>query len=435
MTTLETPEQHSDPIEWLLESTEQVAEPRHAPAWIFAITNLPFGVSGSFTAVAMPFFLNRVHLPLGDIAQISALIMIPAWLQFLWAPIIDLWIRRRLWLVLMSVIGGVLLGAAMLLPLPSHLLEYKILLLTGSIFSGLVGSCNGALVSTVLPDRYRGQAAGWVNAGNLGAGVLGGGVVLSLARYSVHAAALGVTLMVILPSLVALLIPEPEPSHEPLGTHLGAMVKDIYDAVRAPSGWTGLILCMSPVGTVALNNLFSGMGNDYHVGSATIEWLNGYGGGFITAFGSLVAGFLLDRINRRTAYLATGVLSALAALGMAMGRLDEQTFVIGCVFYMFVTGLAFAAFSAFVYEIVGTAGKTAGTLYSVFPAAGNFAIWYVIKFDGWGHDAWGPRGMLLTDAALNLAGVAALMVLFRVLRLEARVDRDAEIAEGIPEVA
>lgn len=387
----------------------------HAPPWIFGITNLPFGVAGGYSAVAMPFFLRQAGLSVETIATLGAVALLPAAYQLFWAPILDLWIRRRAWLVLMSVLGGVCLAASLLVSLPDHLKLYEGLMVLGQALCGLVASCNGALVSTTLPTALRDKAAGWVNAANLGASALGGGFVLTLAHWSMQAAAIGLALMIVLPSLAALIVPETEPAREPFGKHIKLMAKDVWRAVKSRQGWTGLLFCISPVGTVALLNLFSAIGADFHASDRVVEWFNGYGQGFITAGGALASGYLLSRIGRRPAYILSGVLTALCGIGMAMAGLTPTVFLLGGLAYLLVAGLAYTAFSAVVYEIVGTAGKTASTLYSVFPAVGNQAIAYTMFFDGKGPKWFGPKGVLWADAGLNLIGVAFLLTLLKLL--------------------
>ena len=388
----------------------------HAPPWLFAITNLPFGVSGGYASVAMPFMLRNAGLDLETIAKIGALALLPSSYQLFWAPVIDLGIRRRAWLILVSILGGLCLGASLLLELPRQLPLYEFLVVTGQLFVGLVASCNGALVSTSLPNRLHGQAAGWVNAGNLGSAALGGGLIMSLAgQGSPHVTALALALLIILPSFAALLIPEPPPSRERLADHMGRMARDVWSAVKARKGWTGLLFCISPVGTAALGNLFSALGPDYGASDQVVEWVNGYGGGFVTAAGALISGYFIDRVDRRMAYVASGCLTAICGIGMALAPLTPNAFIVGCLAYLLVTGLCYASFSAVVYEIVEGAGSTASTLYSVFPAAGNQAIAYTLFFDGLAHKRWGTRGVLATDAVLNLLGVVALLVLLRLV--------------------
>lgn len=398
------------------EASEPAKAQSFAPPWIFGITNIPFGVAGTYTGVAMPFLLGKKGVPIETIAVISALSLLPAAYQLFWAPILDLGMRRRSWLILCSFAGSFCLAATLLLKLPDNLDLYKALTVLGQGLVGLVASCNGALVSTRVDPEKRGRAAGYVNAANLGASALGGGLVLTLAsQFSNEVAAIGLVLMICLPALAALAIPEPPPMKEPILAHLADMAKEVWRAVRSRKGWTGLCFCISPVGTVALTNLLSALGKDYSVPDNMVAMVNGYGGGFVTAVGALASGYILDRADRRKLYLLAGILTAAVAAGIALAPKTIEVYVVGSILYLAVAGLAYAAFSAVVYEIVGTAGKTASTLYSVFPAAGNQAISYTVFLDGKAGGRWGTQAIFWADAALNMIGVVFLFLLLRVV--------------------
>ena len=398
------------------ESAESDKPQSYAPPWIFGITNIPFGVAGTYAGVAMPFLLNKKGVPIDTIAVISALSLLPAAYQLFWAPVLDLGMRRRSWLILCSFVGSLCLASTLLLKLPDNLDLYKGLIILGQGLVGLVASCNGALVSTRVDPLKRGQAAGFVNAANLGASALGGGLVLTLAaNFGYEVAAVGLVLMICIPALAALAIPEPPPMKEPILAHLQDMAKEVWKAVRSRKGWTGLCFCISPVGTVALTNLLSAMGKDYGVSDEMVTNVNGYAGGFVTAVGALASGYILDRADRRKLYLLAGVLTAVVAAGIALAPKTPTVYIVGSILYLAVSGLAYAAFSAVVYEIVGTAGKTASTLYSVFPAAGNQAISYTVFLDGKAGGIWGTRGIFWADAALNTIGVGVLFLLLKLV--------------------
>src|SRR5215469_6598215 len=102
-------------------------KPAYTPPWIFGLTNLPFGVAGTYAGVAMPFLLRDAGVPVDEIAVLEAIVFLPAAYQLFWAPILDLAIRRRTWLVLCATSGSLCLGATLLLKLPDQLLAYEIL--------------------------------------------------------------------------------------------------------------------------------------------------------------------------------------------------------------------------------------------------------------------------------------------------------------------
>ena len=157
--------------------------------------------------------------------------------------------------------------------------------------------------------------------------------------------------------------------------------------------------------------------------------VNGYGGGFVTAVGALASGYILDRADRRKLYLLAGILTAAVAAGIALAPKTIEVYVVGSILYLAVAGLAYAAFSAVVYEIVGTAGKTASTLYSVFPAAGNQAISYTVFLDGKAGGRWGTQAIFWADAALNMAGVICLFLLLRVVFPDKKAQQEPDSQE------
>jgi MFS family permease len=216
----------------------------------------------------------------------------------------------------------------------------------------------------------------------------------------------------ILPSLAAFFIDEPVRPKVDAGEHVKAMLRDIWNTARSRPGWSGMLFCISPVGTAALLNYFAGMTDTFHASKWTVMVVNGWLNGLITAAGSVLGGLLCDRMNRKGAYLLSGALTALVALGMAISPINGTTYAVGVCIYFFVAGFCYAAFSAVVLEAVGKAGASASAQYSLFVAAGNIAIGYVGLLDTRFKNV---RHLLAADAGLNLVGVAALGVVMALL--------------------
>jgi len=388
------------------------------PPYLFGITNLPFGVANAYAAVAMPFILRKAGVPVETIATLGAIALIPSAYQLFWAPVLDLKIRRRTWLVLCAGLGALCLGASMLLKLPEQLVPFEVLLVLGAGLVSLVGSCNGALISTTLDPSQRGRAAGWFNAAFMGATALGGGALLTTCHhFGAVVGSVVLTAMIFLPSLAALTIEEPAPAKTPLFQHLRRMMREVWSALSSKQGLSGVLLCLSPVGTVALTYLWSALGADFGGSERAVQLVNGYVGGLITAVACLVTGYALDRINPRVAYLAGGALTAVCCIVMALAPQSEVTFIVGASCYLLVAGLCYAAFSALIYQISGSAKEGASSLYTIFSAAGNQAIAYTLFLDGKAHAVWNTNGLLWCDAALNACGVVVLLLLlFTVFR-------------------
>ncbi len=403
--------------------------PRHPPPWLFGLTGVPYGVSGGFIATTMPYLTRKAGISVEDIGWFGTAMMIPPAIQFLYAPIVDIGPKRKHWLVIVAAISAACLALAMTMPLPSRVVPFLVLTFLAQTLSGLVGACNGGVLASTLPDELRGAAAGWLNVGNLAGGALGAWLTLAMADHYAPAL-IGVALAVlnIAPSLASLTIDEPTRARRAPREVFVTLWRDVARVARSKPGWTGMLFCLSPVGTAALINYFAGLAPDYRASSGMVAFVNGPVNGLVTAAGSLLGGYLCDRANRRAMYLLSGALTAACGLVMMLAPLTPSTYAVGVSVYLFIAGFCYAAFSAMVLETIGRGGAAASTQYALFVSAGNIAIGYVGWIDTRFHHNWGPRGLCAVDAALNVAGIVALSMLFRIFGAWNKRDATAQEA-------
>src|ERR1017187_5218492 len=111
---------------------------RHPAPWLFGLTVLPYGVNYGFISVTMPYLLRSAGVSVDRIASISALSLAPAVWYFLWAPVADIGLRRRTWLILTAALIAVCIALAMRLPLSTALGSFVPLVVVGSALSTLV---------------------------------------------------------------------------------------------------------------------------------------------------------------------------------------------------------------------------------------------------------------------------------------------------------
>jgi MFS transporter, PAT family, beta-lactamase induction signal transducer AmpG len=387
---------------------------KRPPPWLFILTGTPYGVVGSFIGVVMPNLTQAAKIELGSIGWFSTLLFVPSILVFLYAPIIDIGPRRKYWLVLMAAIGGACLGATFLMRLPDHITAFLVLGFAANFLSGLVGSCNGALMATTMPDELRGKAGGWYNVGNLSGGAVSAAITISLVGHDVdrRIVAAAVFAMMVLPSLAALWIEEPVRAPATTRQVFRDTLSDVGRVLFSKTGITGIALCVSPVGTAALINYFGGMSDAYRVGPDTVATVTGLMAAGLNALGAGIVGYLCDRYNRRVLYLASGALTAVCGIVMALSPRSPLTYVVGVAAYALVAGFCYAAFTSTVLETIGKAGKYAATQYALFVAAGNVGITYVGLIDTRFNDKHGVEGVIGSDAVLNIAGVIVLALVF-----------------------
>ncbi len=231
--------------------------------------------------------------------------------------------------------------------------------------------------------------------------------------------------MIVAPAFAIILVDEPARERRQVAEVFGDMWTSVKEVVRSRAGITGILLCISPVGTAALTNYFSGMGRAFSASSGVVEFTSGPGNAIFTAVGAAIGGWLCDLYNRRAMYLLSGVLTAVAGVVLALLPHDNTTYFCGVLVYLLVTGFCYSAFTATVLETIGTAGKAASTQYALFVAAGNVGIAYVGFIDtrfGGGTDsqpvAWWPTfdgnigAVIASDATLNVVGVVVLGYVF-----------------------
>jgi hypothetical protein len=298
-----------------------------------------------------------------------------------------------------------------------------------------------ALIAITTHPSAKGRAGGFYMAGNVGGTGVLGALALSLATAASPAVAGAALAVIVLGSgATALVIQEPRLAEDALlrgaglvralGHRLASMLRDLWRTVRSREGFTGLLICLAPVGCGALTNLFSGMANQFGASQRVVEAVNGLGGGLAGALGSLVGGWIADRMNRRLAYALAGGLTALSALAMMAAPMGPATYAAGVLAYSFANGIAFATWAGMVLEMVEHTAAVA-TKYALFVAASNMAISYVTALDGWASEWGGPGGILAGlagarralafDAALTFAGIAFLIAMVvAVRRMSAR---------------
>ena len=287
---------------------------------------------------------------------------------------------------------------------------YTAVLFAANVGVATASSAADALMATTVPKERKGAAAGWSMAGNLGGTGVGGALGLFLTEHAPRGVTAAVLAAVILLCGVPIFwIDEPARVPQPVISAVSGLAKDLYRTAKSRVGWTGLVICLSPVGAGAAANLFSGgMHNDYHASESSVEIVNGLLGGVVSAVGCLAGGYLADRMNRRLAYALAGAVMALVAIAMALGPLTEHAFWVGTLSYQLANGIGYAAFVAFVLEMVGHEGAVT-TKYTLFVAAANLAISYTAVLDGWGYDRARVRGLFLTDAGATIVGIAILL--------------------------
>jgi PAT family beta-lactamase induction signal transducer AmpG len=408
-----------------------------APPW-WALLTLPFGVATGYANVTVPYLLRMRGVSMVLVATVTQVATLPHVVKLLWSPALDTGPPRRSWFLgAVFATAACLATAGFITPSTTERLGpvAMIWVFTAVLFASQAAVATSstavlAMMAVTVPVGRRGASSGWQTAGNLG-GMAGGGALLVWTNDHLSPGLTGIIVAGVCAASAApaLFIHEDPLPRRPLARLVVELIRDVGAALRAREGWTGLLICLSPVGAGALTNLFGALARDYTPDDATAEHLvlvvTGLLGGLVNAAGAVAGGYVTDRMNRRVAYVLFGGLTALCAVAMTLVPPSPSSFAVGCLAYQLTNGMSYAAFYAFVLDLLGRRqGIT--TQLALFAGASNFAAMYVTWFDGWAYDrakthfpglpSAGANGMLAADAAASFVGIGALALLLWGLR-------------------
>ena len=387
---------------------------------------MPNGIANAIIVILMPYLLRKHGVAVDRIAEIVVLASLPNIWCFLYSPVVDMGLRRRTWILFSASAAALCAAGAILVSAQSLTLLTVLLFISGAVGS-LISTANGALM-TLLDSGVRGRASGWYQAGNLGGGTAGGGLVIWLADHvNLPLLAAGSFLLILLPALGTVLIKEPSPARRALAPLVKDLFGDLREVLWSKRTWLGLVFFLSPVSSAAVGNLISGLGPDYHAPAQEVMLVSGIAGGLLAALGSFFGGYVCDRIPRMTAYVLAGGFAAAFAVYLALAPHTPLTYGLGYAGYSIAAGFGYAVFTALVLEVVGSRRHAAGTAYALLVATGNVPILYMTYLDGVGYKRWGIGGLMGMDALANGAGAALLLAVAIFVR---RWWRQSAVAEA-----
>ena len=390
-----------------------------AHPFLFLVLFLPFGAVPGFLTVALAYELSKKGISTGDIAVVVGISYVCLIFKWLWAPLVDTLLTRKIWYVGSTLVCGLglwLAGHAAMGDHPSLGLISAALTLSNFTATLLAMAVESLMAATVV-DSERGRAGGWSQAGNLGGQGLGGGLSLWLIQsqgFSDAASGAVLGLICALCCLALFWVDDSRPllkvdGHVEAAGHLGvaanlrAIGADLWQLLRSRVGILALMICLLPIGSGAAQNLWSPIADEWHASAGVVAFVTGAMSGLISAVGCLVGGWLCDRMDRKTAYCVFGFLLVVTAIGMALCPRTSNQYVFWTSAYALGVGLCYAAYCAVVLEAIGD--TAAATKFSFLSAVSNAPIMLMTFVDGAANTRWGTNGMLWTDAWCGVAGI------------------------------
>jgi len=376
----------------------------------------PFGVLSGYIAVTLAFQLRQAGASVGQISALVALGTLPQTWKFFWAPIVDLTLDQKKWYVLAGTLSAVGIAAIGFFPATkAGLTALSAVVFITSLSTTVLGMSVESLLAYSTPDELKGHASGWFQAGNLGGGGIGGGLGLMLVEHlpAPWMASCIVGSLCLLCCVALFAVPTPGRMLVTSGifASLAAPLKELWQLVRNRAGALAIFLCFLPIGTGAV--VFSSISGEWGASVNTVALVTGVFGGFTSAVGCLVGGWACDRMDRKKAYVWFGMFQAASGVAMALLPRSQVMFVVLVLVYTFTSGLCYAAFSAFVLEVIGKGA--AATKYNALASLSNVPIYYMTIIDGWAHDRWNSSGMFFTESGMAVISALVFIALAGIL--------------------
>ena len=385
---------------------------------------LPFGISGGFLGVTLPFIFTRAGVPVATTAAVIAIGSSPVVWRFLWAPPVDLSLSTHFWYVIGLVGSAATLLVVVLVPPVPGLLLTSVVFLSQVAANVLSLPVAGMIAHTVAEDQ-QGMASGWYQAGSLcGAGVAGGAGVWLVTHSGTTTAGVVLAVSMLICSVALFYVPNVRPmSRSRIVERWHFFWSEFFEMVKSPMALLVMALTSSPLGAGGAAQLWSAVAPDWRAGPNTVALVTGVLSGVFSAGGCVVGGWSCDRLGRFWAFFGGGTLLGVLAILLAALPRTPQIYSAGVLGYAVVMGFVYSAFTALILSVIGRGAATAK--YAIINSLGNVPVLYMTASDGWAHDRWGASGMLYWEGLLGLAAVAVgLVALSRVKK------RSAEVGAG-----
>lgn len=383
--------------------------------WLYGLLIAPSAVlmNGVIQGGVLGYLGREQGISSKQVADIVTVLALPTSIYFLWSPITDFLVRRRTWLLIGGILGGVLMAAAFASGRLDSRRSMVLMFLAACLSQLVVASCGG-MMGAIGNERAKRVAGSFYQSGGLAFGAISISVLISLGK-RVTPGILGVIagLLIALPALFALGAPQQEVIAE--ADVRGTMRRVWAEFKTTFFRWKAIpytLVLGLPIGSGAAVALLTGVARDYGVSSQSVAWMNGVGGSLLLAGGALSASLVPARLRASVAYCLMGVINGASIGVLGFGPMRPGTYFLGIALYLFTVGANYALFTAVVLEFMGASGKTGSGRYSIINSLGNVPVLYMIVLDGWGGSRWGARGISATEAVAGVATAVVMLAYF-----------------------
>ncbi|MGD0265959.1 MAG: MFS transporter [Candidatus Methylomirabilota bacterium] len=363
-------------------------------AILYFAEGFPFGIVND----ALPIFFRIHGIRLADIGLLS-LVGLPWTLKFLWAPAVDLWGRRRTWVVAcqLFLVPGLL---AILAVDPSRVSAFFWAVVLGlAFFSATQDIAIDAYTIELLDEKEMGPANGVrVTAYRIALIAAGGLFVAAAGLIGWPAAFVGAAAVMALFCLLSSRLPHARPdpvTPMPATPASGAIGRAIWTPLRQFFGYPGFVFVMLFVltfklGDMALGPMVRPFWVDRHFTPLQIGAVPGTLGVVSTILGALLGGGLTARWGIFRALWLLGIAQAASNLVYAAAAALPPSLPLmyaASIVESFCGGLGTAPFLAFLMSICDKAH--AATQYALLSALFGLTRVMAGALSGWATEEIG----------------------------------------------
>ncbi len=382
------------------------------PVQVLSVPFLIYGMVGGFIIVTLPQLVAPQGVTGGRIAVAVAVILTPMFWNFVFAPCLDVWFRRRTY----ALLFGVLAVAATALTVTYHpsLAEAETVM-TGAFLSvSLFGAALGGWIGSLVEKRQDSRLGAWCTIYNIG----GDGVGILISGYATQhlsspAAAAVILGAFLVPLLVFPLIPAPPPDKVLASENFRRFAREIMAIVQRRETLVALALFVLPSASFALTNALGGWSGDYHASPSFVSLSSGIGLVLGAIAGCSLVPPLAAKVPLRLLYLAIGFVGAAFTLSLLLLPRTSASYGIAFLGENFFQAAGIAAAFAIIFEIIGPGNPLAATTFALLTAAMNLPIDYMEAVDARGYDWHGLAGAYMTDAGVSAAACVLLAIVLR----------------------
>lgn len=383
----------------------------------FLFLSLPYGISGGFIAVTLPFILVQQGFSVASAATITALgISANVW-RFLWSPFTDLTLSLHKWYLIGTGLCALTLLLLSIIPINSD--SMRLLFTTvfiSQIASTLVVSPVGGLMAKTVSKEFKGRAGGWFQAGNLGGAGLGGGAGVWISTHASFQVALIVLSIVMACCCFALFFVPQVFAEKNISLQQGfkSIYLDLKSLIRSPIAIFSMAVIITPIGIGACSNVWSSIAVDWQVSPNGVALITGTLSGALVAIGCILGGWIADKFGRWNAFFGAGLIMAIITFAMSFLPHLPPTYKVGVLLYALIMGVNYAAFSAIILHAIGEG--LASTKYALLSSIGNIPLAIMTALVGRLHDSNGVKIMLWGETFIGLGFIFISVLVLYILR-------------------